>query len=354
MSIPISDLKAGDVLIFKGGELLNKDQIMKLFEEVINKELSKEEFFDILVTQLIMLLTNSDVSHSALVVAPGKLADEGPAGLGTHLFTAPDETSSAPVSEVYLRRLKSDDLLDPVVDAAITYVKSDEPYDYVPLVFIAGIVLYNHFSSTSRLKKALLIKLFIKAGELLDKKINARIHPDKKPMMCSQFVFQSFQDASMNEPDKEKAKEYNLHIKNGTVLKREMGVRLIDLVDRTLPNSIEEVSTETLVRSTSSEEEILRDLWEMFTSEEENDVRTEEFALSDELQSAIVKFCHSHNRLYGEEKGLQEMVQGMKYQPAMYVSPADLCYHCEKINSSTPFTTGDTVRLVRDSAFVTP
>ncbi|WP_196592803.1 hypothetical protein [Pectinatus sottacetonis] len=155
------------------------------------------------ISKAIALLTKSDVSHAALYM--GKissqkiacLSDEGLKGLSVHEITPAygsyfrENKNPRPV---YIRRMLIPVEKNPVMKAAYNYIEQDEPYDIPGLVMVGLILLYRD-CPVHLLPVSLISKIFAMGATILDNFIQQYLHPGKKPMICSQYVFQCYQDA---------------------------------------------------------------------------------------------------------------------------------------------------------------
>jgi hypothetical protein len=213
-SIFIRDFMEGDILLFK-----------------VDLSDPNTEW----ISKAIALLTNSDVSHAALYMGESTISDEGLSGLACHAISdadpaaGPDHTSSADKEPrpVYVRRLTTPECKKPVIDAAKQYILCDEPYDKPALVLLGLILLYRD-CPLHLLPVDLVTRILAMAASIIDECINRICHPGKKPMVCSQYVFQCYVSAGA---------EYQLSIHNDCSSNR---LPLIDHVHNVVKNSPEE------------------------------------------------------------------------------------------------------------------
>lgn len=91
-----------------------------------------------------------------------------------------------------------------MLEAASGSVNDDEPYAMSDLYLVGLLRIYKKFSVSTPVQKAMIMILKRLAAHMIDY-INQRKTPGKLPMVCSQFVFQCFEDTGG---------EYRLHIQN--------------------------------------------------------------------------------------------------------------------------------------------
>jgi hypothetical protein len=162
----VDDLKPGDVLLFSGEK-------------------------GSLISEAIMLLTGAPVSHAALAFRdPRKIVEETPPAVAVHGAEARFQGRT-----IYVNRLESKpDDLTPVLDAAQAYVNSEEPYAMSNLYLVGLLLLYRCFTPNTLTKQVMIRILKTLTAKILDY-MHERRTPGKHPMVCSQFVYQCFEDA---------------------------------------------------------------------------------------------------------------------------------------------------------------
>lgn len=167
-------LKTGDVLVFRAGE----DWIGKT----------------------IAWLTDSDVSHAAIMLGDTTMAEMGMSGIRVGEVEIEDGHSAR-----VLRMIPEKDMA-PVLAAAEVYVNCKTRYDFPALAILAGLIIYRRIRPTPRLI-AITDLLLQSACVALDALIQRLVlnNPDKA-LVCSQLVYQVYDDCG---------KEYRLHIENG-------------------------------------------------------------------------------------------------------------------------------------------
>jgi len=154
-------LKNGDILVFKADEHW--------------------------ISKAIALLTNSDVSHSAMMYSEGQLVEMGLSGIGVNRVTVETEGR-----KTYVMRLDPGNSTNPLLEAAKVYIDADTVYNIPALAMIGGIVIYRYIRPTP--KYVHVIDLVIRAACIAVNKLIEEIRGTGKTMTCSQLVYQIYFD----------------------------------------------------------------------------------------------------------------------------------------------------------------
>lgn len=305
----VSKLKAGDIMSFDG----ERDENGKLDP----------------LSHLIMILTDSEVSHGGLYIQedPPAMADAALSGLHAHLVA----DKGNPLRPVHICRLKMADQLDltPVIEAANKYIKDDLVYPMPDLILLGMILVYKNVSHVS-LKQKVIIGLLKIITAKIKSILEDKKYEGKHPMICSEFVYQCYLDASKKDP------RLKLILKNADLqlsLRHRTSITLLD-------HYIDYRSSEQRFFA-SNDEPIEKSLFE-------NKIEDIEENESELLQMAI-KGVHDKDRLFGENESLSLAVQNFliahqqlkgtpissfknlidnaKEQQAFFVTPNDLLCH---------------------------
>jgi len=105
----MGNTKPGDIIIFKAG--------------------------DTWISKTIAWLTESDVSHAAIVLEDGRIAEMGPGGLFVNKIEVLEGDD-----EMLLRLVPEKDSA-PLMKAAQVYIDSEVRYDFPALAFIGGLIV---------------------------------------------------------------------------------------------------------------------------------------------------------------------------------------------------------------------
>ncbi len=295
----LEDLNQGDILVFKGD---NSDWISKA----------------------IMVLTNSDVSHAALYYGRSLIADEGLVGMKTHVVEdCPDGY------QIYVRRLADNTLsMKPVVDAASAYLLEDNPYSMPNLVLLGLLLLYKKFVPTS-LQEELVTAFLRKVTAELADFINGHLYPGKHPMICSQFVFQCYEDA----PD-----PYHLIVRKGNLQAAADKARGADTLLRHIIAGVENEKIRPAAIAPGpvrlGYDEILEKLIPELESEPTTGgERVNQPAIGAELTDAASRFCAVLVSPWTSADSYDAMVL-VAGQQALFVTPADLKAKCVNVTDT--------------------
>lgn len=305
----VSKLKAGDIMTFDG-------------------ERDEQGNLDPL-SHLIMILTDSEVSHGGLFIQenPPAMADAALSGLHAHLVADKGD----PLRPVHICRLKMADQLDltPVIEAAEKYLKDDLVYPMPDLILLGMILVYKNVSHVS-LKQKVIIGLLKIITAKIKSILEDKKYEGKHPMICSEFVYQCYLDASKKDP------RLKLILKNADLQLSLRHRTSITLLDHYIDYRFSQQKF-----FASNEEPIEKSLFENVNEDiEENE--------SQLLQMAI-KGIHDKDRLFGENESLSLAVQNFliaeqelrgkpihsfkslidnaKEQQAFFVTPNDLLCH---------------------------
>lgn len=297
--IHITDLKPGDVLLFKA-----------------------EEGW---ISKAISLLTASDVSHSAIYMGQNILSDLGQAGLFCHTISESGETRP-----IYARRIHAKANLEPVLQAARGLIAGKQPYDMPALVMLGLILLYRDWP-IHLIPKEFVTHLLMEATAALDTFINQQRHPGQQPMVCSQYVFQCFTNAGPS---------YALQVHNGNILKLSSPTGSSLLIDR-VNNHIQTRSTLSATPKAAQHQPalntdaVLQEIVGRLQAPPNLAAPVLE-TLDEELVRAVIGFSDRWHGLHHDSKGTDAatrlQVNANAEVKAMFVTPADLKSHCTNLD----------------------
>lgn len=273
---------------------------------------------DDFISKCIAYITNSDVSHAAMIYRDFKLVEMGAPGLCVNSFHECLEGN-----KVTVMRMKPDRESMPILKAAESYINSGIKYDYPQLVLLAGLILYWPFRPTHILRKT--IEKILKAACLkLDDLLNQLIHKEnEKVMMCSQLVYQCYMDCG---------EDYIIDIENGVLQGNENTIRLIDLNFKYQSEDKGFVNLTTL--EPLDEEKLAEDLYKLLIGQDNEAESLNET----ELQELCIYADYFHEKL----NKLNPFSYRNKPLESLFVTPADLRYHAinlEKVGE---------LRIIRD------
>lgn len=278
-------LQVGDILIFKAGD------------DWIGKSIA--------------WLTDSDVSHSAMVYEEDSLVEMGPSGISVNKMMI------SPGDHAHVMRLAPGHDADPLIHAADVYITAQTRYDFPALVLLAGLLIYRRIRPTHRFVKIadLILRMACKeVDELIQKLI---LHNPDKAMVCSQLVYQIYRDCG---------KEYEIHIKGGDLQNNldnvDGSVRLIDLLSEAsshIPGNIYQEEDGML-----PPDRLARELYEAMRESAENTFDSARKADVEPLLDTAGKLLEMLERFL-EISGSALPIN------ALFITPSDIAYHATNL-----------------------
>ncbi|GAA4355077.1 hypothetical protein [Kangiella marina] len=286
----VRDLQAGDVLLF-----------------------SPEE--DSWISKAITWLTDAPVSHAAMTYQiPTKMVEETPPAV-----RVAEATMRFPGRTVHVMRLnKPIDDFKPVMDVAAQYLNGEAPYAMNNLYLLGILLLYKKFTPSDTTQRVILRILKRLTEKLLDA-INQHKYPDKHPMVCSQFVFECYQEAG---------KAFHLTIKQG---KLQSDSSRASLLHKAFKHKRQQSQLGNLQSDKTDDEQLAKELYKAMNDE----TLLASGTVSDDLLDAIHDFAQV---LHGVSQQLDldkaDPKQGiaiLQAQSSMFVTPGDLLRHCPEL-----------------------
>ena len=318
----IKELQPGDILLFSGAQ----DRI----------------------SQAIMLLTDSLVTHSALSYTENdKIVEQTPPRV--RIFQLDIDNERLLGRKIYVNRFKThQNSMAPVLKAATAYLNQETPYANNNLYLLGLILIYKKWAPNTLVKKVM-IKIFKKLAILISDYINKHKSPGKLPMVCSQFVYQCYEDAGS---------DYQLRINQGALVSTSLSVArnnlsiLDQVINRVKSDSspqfqgLIESSANLIINNVPSqtESELAQELIEAL---EETEVDAVE-ELNSELALAVHEFGQAvysaeateenakplmlvkTNEL-AKELNVSSSLTFLKAKQAYFVTPEDLLNNCENV-----------------------
>ena len=281
-----NNIKAGDIMIFEAGD------------DYIGKSIA--------------WLTDSTVSHAAMVYGENEIVEMGPKGIKSNKFRHDEKGGKA-----YLLRLGSSPGAAPLIKAAKVYLDANIQYDFPALFILAGTLIYKRVRPTPRWQR-ITDTILTLACLQLDKLINKAMHK-KDVMVCSQLVYQCYLDCG---------EEYRIFIAENLLEDCMDAQGTICLADLALHVSPKAASI-ALTESTPQDFDIEELAHELFQSLEESKSATDDqfMAASVNWNSIPAKAAKYLDLL---EKLLKELELDIPVN-ALFVTPADLLYRAKNL-----------------------
>jgi hypothetical protein len=278
--------------------------------------------------QIIEVLCDSPYCHVAMGFTPApndrpnysRIINETLKGV---IFVNLDDIDLFDPRQMVVRRHKTATDLSPVMAAAEYYFEEKEPYPEENLVFVALLLLYRKVTPQSALQRAMIRYLKWVTKKILAF-INEHRFPGKKPMVCSQFIFQCFQDAGG---------ELTLHIENGLLMANNAPT-LLDLIDQQMKTNGKPSLPLTIDPNEPSAAEILQELFDALQTPDASGPLTSSAQITDALVGAAAEFCEALTSLAAPQSlqaNNSDAVGFVRAQEAVFVTPADLADSCPEI-----------------------
>lgn len=325
MNFDVDKLQSADILLFSG----------------LKKDAEGKDWMSL----AIMFLTNSKVTHAALYQDQGEIIEETPPMVRTYKLDRSDKRFHG--REIYINRLNNQQFFPaPVIKAATTYLNQETPYAFNNLYLLGLILLYKKFNHNI-LTKRVMIKIYKSLATRIIDYINQHKTPGKSPMVCSQFVFQCYEDAGEG-----------YHLKIGKASWKESllaNVNNLSLLEQIISHvQVNSLTLETPNRTgidleiqnipSQTEEELAQELLEAHQS---NEVATND-EIDDELAVAVHEFGQAaylaesraeNNRPVILEKSnelacelnISPGLSFLKIKEAYFVTPEDLLNNCDNL-----------------------
>ena len=270
------------------------------------------------ISKAIAFLTNSDVSHAALYLGENLLSDEGLSGLACHKIT--DDSADDPAARpTYVRRLETPIDKGPVLNSAKQYIKNNEPYDTPALVLLGLILLYRKFP-IHLLPVDFVTKVLAIAAAKIDEYIASRLHPGKKPMVCSQYVFQCYEDGGA---------DYQLQLALRNALP-ENSYTLIDHVHKIVSSAPDQWDSQLQAAITPTDaydEKYMSELVEKMKTIDFSQAMPASAVLDKEIIQSVLHFSSKVYTLFHQDETALTTVEKLSIntdKKALFVTPADL------------------------------
>ena len=314
----IKDLRPGDVLLFSG---------------------EKGSY----ISEAIMFLTDAPVSHAALAYEPSSsIVEETPPAVQVNEAAArfPGRTISV------MRHTPAQPNYTPVLDAAKGYLNNEEPYGKSNLYLVGLLLIYRKFTPHTALQR-IIIKILKKVTASIINYFNEHKYPGKLPMVCSQFVYQCYEDAGP---------AYQLTIKGGVLGPTLMtAMPFPSLIDQAIARVRSDttpafrsfvganVGLALTAPEAQSDEALAKELLEALHA-----APTLALETAPALQEALVVAIHEFGQAIqmvrtGAVPPIDELAQAnalrmastgiaqLKAEEAYFVSPGDLLLHCPSL-----------------------
>lgn len=143
------------------------------------------------ISAMIRKLDGTEVSHAALYMGDGTVAEALAMGAHRGLDTQPVAASIDGCRWVAVRRmLPPPGPMAPVIEVAEEYLADDNRYAYEQIFLLAGICLTRKLDTAN----PFLLRIVRGVFDLSTAALNRLRSEDKEPMICSEFVFRTYDE----------------------------------------------------------------------------------------------------------------------------------------------------------------
>lgn len=273
------------------------------------------------LSKSIAWLTNSDVSHAAMVYSENSIIEIGIRGIGIHKVNTSNGRGA------YIMRLKAEVDAEPLIQSADKYYRSKIQYDFPALFLLAGLLVRKKFNPTTRLL-SITNRILSSACLELDKYMQKVIlHHGERDMVCSQLVYQIFYDCggSYQIQIKQKKKFSLLAVNHSSAIcLEELAENLPEnnSLKQPLSNHLPELDN-TVINSEAKE---------LYTALCESEKAVA--ALGNDFSQSIPDLQEgalNARKFLDKTKELLSLAGSDFPMDAMFVTPADLAYHTSNL-----------------------
>lgn len=168
MSITLSDLQPGDMLLYSGQSMIGK---------------------------LIRALDGTEVTHAGVYLGEGQVGEAlmlGSAGINSNPFSLEGS------NWIGVRRLTNSRLdKQPIINVANEYIAHGNRYAYAEIILLAAILLTRKVNLENSSLGRIAFWAMTKANNLIEK-----LHiGGQEPMICSEFAFRCYDEADLADDD---------------------------------------------------------------------------------------------------------------------------------------------------------
>lgn len=284
-TIKQNELKKGDILLFS----------------VIHGDWESE---------LIALLTDAPVSHTAMVYDETHIIEETPPSAAIN-----DLSERIKNRDIYVMRLKNVNDLSSTIEIADKYAKANWPYADNALPFIGLYMIGKKYIFTGNKQKIYNKILECALAALIDIN-NKKKYGDKAPMMCSQFAYHCYKESG-----------HKININNNvdeTILSK-----MREYFNSNKKDLLQEPSPKDELNYVIPDKNTLNKLVQELREEIKNNDKAANEALSDNLMLTAYRFSSCFVDTFGKNKdnGIVDIFDKLEELYEYFVSPGDLLLH---------------------------
>lgn len=172
-SISAADLLPGDVLLYRSSDAWRN-----------------------VIAAMIRKIDGTEVSHAGLYIGNGLVSEALIVGNGG-LHSNPIEMGFENCNWIEVRRHREGLPTEPVLEVAQKYVAQENRYAFEQIFLLAPILLTRKLDLDDGLLRKIIVGTFDKANELINQLLDA----GREPMICSEFVFRTYDEVDPDSDD---------------------------------------------------------------------------------------------------------------------------------------------------------
>lgn len=278
------------------------------------------------LSKAIAWLTDSDVSHSAMVYSENSIIEVGARGIDINQVDISNGRGA------YIMRLQPDMDAAPLIQAADKYYDAKIRYDFPALFLLGGLLIFQKIAPTARLM-SITNRILSAACLELDLYIQKTIlHREERAMICSQLVYQIFYDCGESyqiQVHQSPKSDFSNANGNTVICLKEMAEALPDGNDfsdaANSPTNSEGTPEDVPAINDDEIEELYLALCES--------ADTDSTANNGMMNAALdLQKSARHARMFLDKvKNLMSLLNSDIPIDAMFVTPADLVYHSDNL-----------------------
>lgn len=274
------------------------------------------------ISEAICLLTNSNVSHAAMVHEV--LGNDGT----TIVEESPPKVSINNAKErftdrtIYVRRLNENLNMEAVINQSDLFLKDEIPYNDPELYMLGLLLVYKKFSLSDPLQK-IVIKILKKLSLELVAVIDKIKYDGKKAMICSEFVDECYNNAG----DQYKLRVKNCVLSTSKIYSSNENKNLVDLSLEFLENNVILGTSSLSSPIDDSFEQLAKDFCDEFKKNNESSANIE-----NELLQLVQSFALVHHKIRNGFDSIEtHALKSLQSDESMFVFPCDLLSNCENL-----------------------
>lgn len=272
-------------------------------------------------SKAIAILSHSDVCHAAMAYTEDSITENLADGVQVNRVLVSEG------DDVYVLRLASEPDAGPLLCCADDYLQNKNKYDFPGLVLLGGLLIYRYILPTPKILK-IADRIIDAACLKLDLMIQNALHYKGRAMVCSQYIYQIFNDCG---------DEYKIKIIGGCLWNdadsasgenNSYNIRLFDYLSNN-QNGCNCTSSFSDYLKEGEEETLCEELCVAFSEAEKNEQQgnCDKELEGDKVQKQIAFVAQRAEGFCSRFKHFLELINCDMPMDAMFVTPGDILNH---------------------------